>query len=418
MDMDCETAIRAAQQSENSFQYYEANRPKNQTEQTPQTKTEGRENIPYPEPIMSTHTITETAPDPRILIGTITDKAKLTERPDCAGKQVSNLIDQDYYPNRERINAVMNTAATNTIDASLKRVAVLRETVRAFSTRLLPLRLFSSVFQDAPLQGTDTIAIPYYPLQTATSSDFSDGDGTSNTGYQFGQATSTNKALITVNKRKYQPLDYSSREFRFQPWFDAVRLGGINAEKLGVDIINDVLSIVTNANFGAPIKTAQAAAFLSDDVADLRQACNLASWPDAGRSLLVDSTVDGALMKDPSYKLALNMGTPSVIQGGKFPNLSGFDYAWMPNLPTNGEKLIGFCAFNSAILSAFCPVDPAPGVRAQLVAYDVVTDPESGISFNYRHWGLAQADRDFEVIECCYGYQAGVAAAIKRICSP
>ena len=61
---------------------------------------------------------------------------------------------------------------------------------------------------------------------------------------------------------------------------------------------------------------------------------------------------------------------------------------------------------------------PAEGVRAQLVAYEIATDPATGISFNYRKWGEAQADRDYEVIECAYGYAAGVAAAIKRITTP
>jgi hypothetical protein len=128
--------------------------------------------------------------------------------------------------------------------------------------------------------------------------------------------------------------------------------------------------------------------------------------------------VDNTLQKDPEYKLALNIGTTSVIQEGKFPNLSGFDCAWIPNLPDNGEKLIGFAAFASGILSAFAPIDPAPGVRQQLVAYEVVTDPMTGVSFNYRHWGVGMDDRDYEVIECAYGYAAGVPAAIKRICAP
>jgi hypothetical protein len=195
-------------------------------------------------------------------------------------------------------------------------------------------------------------------------------------------------------------------------------LGRINAEKLAVDIINDVLSVVTAANFGAAIKTAAAAAIVSDDIVDIRGAVNALSWPDVGRSFIMDSSVETALQKDTAYKLALNIGTTSVIQQGKLPTLSGFDMAWMPNLPTNSEKLIAFAAFASGILSAFCPIAPADGVRHQLVAYEVVTDPASGVSLNYRHWGSAQADRDYEVIEAAYGYEAGVANAIKRVCSP
>jgi hypothetical protein len=361
---------------------------------------------------------------------TLTELAKKGELPSA----VDNAVDtawkraELFANHREQITVVINAAASNNIDASLKRVFITQETIRDFAVRMVPLRLLSTVFTNVPLEGTDTIAVPYYPLQTAASQNFTNGDGTGGTGYQFGQATTTNKALITVGNRKYQPIDYSSYEFRRQPLFNAVKLGRMNMERLAADILTDVLSVVTLGNYGAAVKTAAAAALTSDDIIDIRAACNTptlnaqgvqtaGAWPDVGRSLIVDATVDQTLQKDPAYKLALNIGTTSVIQEGVFPKLSGFEYAWMPNLPQNGQNLIGFAAFASGILSAFAPIDPAPGVRAQLAAYEVVTDPMTGISLNYRHWGLAQSDRDYEVIESAYGYIPGVAAAIKRICS-
>jgi hypothetical protein len=356
-------------------------------------------------------------PNIQTTVNRLGDIAKLGEKPGCVDSAADrNTLFQETFLNERQ--AVLNAAATNTIDSALKRVLILNETIRDFATRLLPLRLFATAFESFPLEGTDTVAVPYYPLQTTASSDFTDGDGTSGTGYQFGQATTTNKALITVNKRKYQPLDYSSNEFRRQPFFNAVMLGKLNAEKLAVDILNDVLSVVTASNFGAAAVSSSVASITSDSIVDLRAAANLASWPEIGRALVVDSTVDASLQKDSAYKLTLNIGTTDVIQRGVFPNLSGFNYAWMPNLPTNGEKLVGFAAYMSAILAAFAPINPAPGVRSQLVAYDVVTDPQTGISLNYRHWGLAQADRDYEVIESAYGYTKGVAAALKRIVTP
>ena len=325
-------------------------------------------------------------------------------------------IAQTYSAERQGLlAAVQNSGATNTIDAALKRVLILQETVRDFAIRVLPLRLFSTVFSAVPLEGAATVEVPYYPLQTTVSSDFTDGDGTAGSGYQFGQATSTSKKEIVVNKRKYQPLDYSSNEFRRQPWFNALRLSQMNMERLGIDIITDILSVIKAAAYGAPVKSIGAGNYTSDDVVDLRGIANGLYWPDIGRALIVDSSIDNALQKDNAYKLALNIGTNSVIQQGQFPNLSGFDYAWMPSFPANGEGTLGVMAFASAILSAFAPIDPAPGVRSQLVAYNVATDPATGISLNYRHWGLAQADRDYEVIECAYGYAAGVPNALRRL---
>jgi hypothetical protein len=119
-------------------------------------------------------------------------------------------ITETYANHREGILPVMNTAATNTLDSALKRVRILNETIRAFATRVLPLRLFSTFCSNVPLQGTDEAVVSYYPLQTASNSTMT---STSIPAYVFGQATSTGMKKITVSSRKYQPLDYSSQEF-------------------------------------------------------------------------------------------------------------------------------------------------------------------------------------------------------------
>jgi hypothetical protein len=250
-------------------------------------------------------------------------------------------------------------------------------------------------------------------LQAAASSNFVEA-----TGYVFDQATATSMKKITVNKRKYQPLDYSSQEFRRQPYLDTVRLGNLNAEKLAADVFDDIWSVVTADAFGAAAVTAAPAAITSDDIVSLSGICTKANWPAGGRSLILDSDTVTGLMKDSAYKLASSIGGTEVVREGRLPRLSGFDVYEVPNLPTNSEKLQGAAVFMSAVLAAFAPVEPADGVRASLVAYEVATDPETGISMNYRKWGDAQLDRNFEVIECAYGYVAGVAAALKRICTP
>lgn len=338
----------------------------------------------------------------------------------------SKRISQVYAESRDKIIPVMNAAAVNTIATGLKRQVVLQETVRDFALRVLPIRLFSSMFLDVPLEGTNTVDVAYYPLQTVASSNFTDGDGTGGTGYQFGQATTTNAITITVASRKYQPIDYSSNDFRRQPFFDAVKLGKMNAEKLAFDIFTDIMSVFTLANYPTipqtdptfnPNLVIPGSAYTSDSIVDLGTIADNLNWPDSGRSLITNSTIKNALSKDPAYKLALNIGTADVTQLGKFPKLSGFDYAWMPtvNFPTNGIGLQGLIAFASALGAVFSPIEPAAGVRKQLVDYQVATDLATGISMNYRHWGVAQADRDFEVIESAYGYAPIIAKAAQLL---
>ena len=116
-----------------------------------------------------------------------------------------------YAEARDKILPVMNAAAVNTIDAGLKRVLILQETVRDFAIRVLPARLFSTIFENVPLQGTDTVECAVLSVAGRGQPISLQGDNAGGGGYQFGQATNTNSKVITVNKRKYQPLDYWSR---------------------------------------------------------------------------------------------------------------------------------------------------------------------------------------------------------------
>src|SRR5690606_13455406 len=120
---------------------------------------------------------------------------------------------------------------------------------------------------------------------------------------------------INVNKRKYQPFDFSSEEFRRQPYFNVKQQAAIRADQLSNDVFNDVLSVVTEANYGAPVKSEPAAAFDTDDITDIMVACDTAEWPDALRSLLLDSTYAGNVLKD-LQRAQLEGGNDASLRSG------------------------------------------------------------------------------------------------------
>lgn len=123
-------------------------------------------------------------------------------------------------------------------------------------------------------------------------------------------------------------------------------------------------------------------------------------------------------MKDSAFKNAMAFGGAEVMRTGQLPDFLGFMYASSPSLPANGEKLIGAAVFPSAILAAFAPVAPAPGVRGSLIDYSVIVDAQTGMAFNFRHWADPDMDTDKMAIEIAYGKLVGEAAACKRIVSP
>ncbi len=312
---------------------------------------------------------------------------------------------------------VMNAAGDNTIAPELKRTVIMQEIVKDFARRLLPLGLFSTVFRDVPLEGTNTIQVPFMDLDTEASLVFSAA-----TGYVTTGTTTLDHREITIGQdatnggRWYKDLAFTSEEFARQPWLKIQEMAKLKAEKLASDIVANVLSVVTEANYGTAAKTVAAAAFVSDDVADLVESCKL--WPLQGRSLFLDTSYHVALLKDEGFKAAYAAGSDAAIKEGRLnPRVMGFDYVENPTIPGNSEHLVGFAAFKSAILVAFAPVPPSREVLASGVTYRIFTDPDSGVSLEYRTRGDGQLDRAHHTIESSFGWAKGNGNAIKRITS-
>ncbi len=305
---------------------------------------------------------------------------------------------------------------TNTIDTALKRDVILQAVIKDFARKLLPLSAFSTVFSNVPLEGTNKVQVPFYDLDTTASRSFANG-----TGYTLVGNTAIDNREITVGQgatdgdRLFQDMSFTSEEIARQPYLKIVELAGLKADKLASDIFTDVLGIVTLANFGAAAVVSSAGAFDSVEMANLKLACKL--WPDMGRSVILDSDYDAALMKDSVFVTNLNAGDGVIREGKIGKRAYGFDYYDIPTIPPNGENLVGFAVFQSAILVATAPVPPVQEVRNSGTSYSLVVDPQTGIAFEYRTFGNNTLDTAVHIIECNYGFAKGNGNALKRVTS-
>jgi hypothetical protein len=297
---------------------------------------------------------------------------------------------------------------TNTISSELQITNILDGALRALKQSLIPLQAFTTVYRNVPLLGTDKVAVPFHPLETAASTDF---DGT----YVMANST-TNVREVTVNKRKYQSMGFTSSELARQPQLNLSEIGLKKGFKLAEDVIKDILSSVTLANFGTAVHTGSAANFDIADVIDIRQACDEAYWPQTNRSLFIDASYDANMLKQTNISKALDFGGSEAIREGRIAQLVGFNYFPSTLIPTNSQNLKGFAVTDNAILVAFSPVPPA-GSLANVVNYQSLTDETTGLTVEYRSWADPDTDSTRDVIEINYGYAKGDAAAIKRIVS-
>jgi hypothetical protein len=287
--------------------------------------------------------------------------------------------------------------------------------MRAFRNRILPIMAFSTKFENTPLEGTNIVRVPYYALASGASQDWNPA-----TGYVPSQTQTISSKPVTVDKRKFRGVSFTSDEFNRQPYLSAEKLLMLEAEKLADDVLTDIFSLVTAANYaGTTVAAMAASAFDLDDVLTLRRLCGEANWPMAGRGLVLDGTFAEYLLRDSRVQNRETSGEVGAVTEGRLPKVGGFQPYEVPLLPANGaEKIAGMAVYPSAILAAFAPIRAHPLLQRTLVDYQVITDPDTGLSLEYRAFGNATLDTVTEVIECNYGYAVGEGAALKRITTP
>lgn len=308
---------------------------------------------------------------------------------------------------RKKLDHILNT---NTVDPELKRNVILSDLMVDFKRVLLMLNVFSTTYTNVPLEGTNKVTVPFYDLDTVAATDYVEA-----TGYTFGEDTDVSSRDITVNRRKFKSMNFSSSTFRRQPYFNPTQSMRQKSAQLGVDVWLDILSLIKADPYGVSVMDVEAGAFDVDNLTILRKVANDNDWPEIGRACVLGTDHDAALLQDDSLKHFQNSGSTEPLRAGSTGRLLNFDMFYSPRIPTNGEDLGGFICLPQALLIATAPIAPAPGVRAKLLSYDLVVDPDTGIAFEYRYGADEWADKDREVVECNYGFAKGNARALKRI---
>ena len=179
-------------------------------------------------------------------------------------------------------------------------------------------------------------------------------------------------------------------------------------------IVDSALALVTNANYGGAAFTGAASTFDADEVADLAATLTAANVAADGRYLLVGPTYFANLAKDAAVQAAYAYGSPDVIRENRIPRVHGFSVHEYTDIPANSEHLVGVAGTKQGLLVATrLPAIPAnfPG------EVEVVTDPESGFSLQFRRWYSADDRKHRMEVGVIYGVAVGVAGNIKRLVS-
>lgn len=267
---------------------------------------------------------------------------------------------------------------------------------------LVPLNAFSRSYTSESVETNTQVLVPVIASVTAT---------TFNGSYSVSGGTAT-VITVQINKHKIAPVSFRDID-------RAASSGAVNAESwmyqqgmgLGYLILQDIWSVLTTANFAI----ATTVASTSIGVAELRKGRKLLVQNKvqamAPRAYVFDNDPYDTLLGISQYAGNLFAYNNSALAEGQIPRVLGADIYETNSLPGNSISLMGFIANPQAIGVAMRYLAPQDGNTYNYAA--PVTDPETGLTMGVRDYYDNSAGIRYMVLECQYGYAAGLTNACR-----
>lgn len=281
--------------------------------------------------------------------------------------------------------------------------------LEAFTAEVLPVaNVFASDFSDAAAKRGDIIHVPRTIAADAATTKVT------HTAYTIQDADS-DYVSMTLDEPVYVSWGLDDVELSKSSVLSLELFGRQKGFQLAKKILQDILGEVTNANFSTAAFVGAASTFDSDDVADIKNTCDLANMPATMRSLVLAPAYYNSLLKDGAIKASDAFGGSEAIRGGTVPMLDGFRLYMSNLIPANGENLVGFACHPSAMTVAARYLQPQDGNTYSRI--ERLTDPGTGITIGLRQWYSNESGVNNRVLECIYAWETGIAAGLKRITS-
>jgi hypothetical protein len=291
---------------------------------------------------------------------------------------------------------------------NVRDIKVAQNALQPFMSGLTPLRAFSTNFSPEPADKLDTVRVPVIGAPSQ-SSDFAGN-------YTINADSSITVVPVVLNRHKYKTVHVTAREAAETALPILDNLVAAAVKQLAEDVLSDVFSEITEANFGAPgIPALAPTAFDYRKTLEMREACSSVKMPITGRSLILDDAYYTNLLTDDvvSKSFILPLSQPGVIEA-QLRRIAGFDVFPSTILPDNGEDLVGFAAHPSGIAIAMRYLVPV----AEYDEAGAVTDPETGLTFGYLRYTETSSNKIFVTVECLYGFKAAMSQGIRRLVKP
>lgn len=232
-------------------------------------------------------------------------------------------------------------------------------------------------FSDEVVAKGDTVKTRYVTDLTSSVQNF----GTS------AQSATTTDVTVTLDAHKEIYLSFTGTEVASTRRDLIGEQAEAMAAALGNNMVDALLALVTEANFGTSNQSTQASGWDFSTITAICKGMNNVGIPDVGRFAWVTEDVAEALVNDQTL---LEYVDKSVTRSAfsAWTNVKGFTNIWeVPTMPQTNNIVGFFGSRSSLIVSARIP---RTGADVLNVAYDgtltTVTDPVSGFSVLRNEW--------------------------------
>jgi hypothetical protein len=243
-------------------------------------------------------------------------------------------------------------------------------------------------------------------ISATTAQDYSQANG------YVATATTQTDVQITLNKFKHVTYSVDDQERTSSNINLIERFAGAAAHALGLQMVGDLLALVTSSTFTSAL-TVASSAFSYRSVVSAGITLNNNNAPVNGRYAVLNPSFYGALLND-STVVANPQITGDLVRTAGIGNVAGFNISAYSAIPSNSITLGGFFAQQEALLIAARVPEVPTGVPIP-GEISVVTEPRTGLSVQVREAYSVQTGQLSRTYALIYGVKAGEPASLVRI---
>jgi hypothetical protein len=278
--------------------------------------------------------------------------------------------------------------------------------LESFTAAIQSLTSFASDFSAAAAQRGSAVRVLYIPSQGAGAIDFAGS-------YAAGN-TSANGVDVIINKHKFISWGLNDVEYAVNNLIRIEQFGKQFGYLLAKSVLQDIWSVITNANYGAAIFTGAASTFDVNDLITIKTAIDNLYWPEFDRLGVFTPAYYNGILGVEGARLAYAIGSTLPAQQGKLTEIVGFNLNQSALVPANGENLVGFVARPDAMAVACRYLEPQPG-NTYLSAFSLTN--VAGFTLGFRDYYNNDSGQRTQAIEANYGYTIVNNSALKRLTS-